>query len=200
MASRPGVGRAVPRSPGHLPRAGTEPPHRGCPAAARRPGAVPPLPPLPQAGVTFGNLDRGAERLRWSCAGAVRESRGRRLESCDGSAVRAEGPRLRPRSEGEQSLGFAFIAPHNLTLVEFSFLRLTLQSTVCQQVKGKCTNPCKAESFFLEISNSTPAVIMLSLLLQQWFLNRSPGNDFLHRETSSRSVIFLWCTDRDCHK
>lgn len=131
---------------------------------------------------------------------AVRESRTRLLESCIGSEVRAERLRLRPGSEREESLAYTFIASGDLTLVKFSFLRLTLQSTVCQQVKGKCTNPWKTESFFLEIFNSTPAIILLSVLLQQCFLNRRPGNDLLHRETSSSSVILLWCTDRDCHK
>lgn len=117
-----------------------------------------------------------------------------------GFGMRAERPRLRPGSEGEESLVFTFIASDDLTLVEFSLLRLTLQSTVCRQVKGKCTNPCKTESFFLKISNSTPAIILLLVLLQQWFLSRRPGNDFLHRETSSSSVILLRYTDRDCHK
>lgn len=93
-----------------------------------------------------------------------------------------------------------FIASGDLTLIKFSFLRLTLLSTVCRQVKGKCTNPWKTASFFLEVSNSTPAIILLSVLLQQYFLNRRPQNDFLHRETSSSSVILLWRSDRDCHK
>lgn len=84
-----------------------------------------------------------------------------------GSAVRAEKPRLGPGNEGEESLVFAFIAADDLTLVEFSFLRLTLQSSMWQLVKEKCRNPCRTESFILEISDSIPTIILLSALLQQ---------------------------------
>lgn len=200
MASRPGVGRAVPRSPR---RSRATSPGR---AQSRSPPWGPAARSLlsRRPAVTFGREPRLGARS--GCGevvpvpAAVRESRARLLERWGWVRSAGWGTRLRPRSEGEESLVFTFIDPYDLTLVEFSFLRLTLQSTVCQQVKGKCTNPCKTESFFLEISNSTPAVMMLSVLLQQWFLNRRPGNDFLHRETSSSLVILLWCADRDSHK
>lgn len=37
--------------------------------------------------------------------------------SAAGSGVRADSPRLRPGSEGEESLGFTFIASDELTLL-----------------------------------------------------------------------------------
>lgn len=43
-----------------------------------------------------------------------------------GSGVRADSPRLRPGSEGEESLGFTFIASDELTLVEFSVFKADL--------------------------------------------------------------------------